>query len=94
LFFYNTHNTYIVGLDPTYMQLYNPELYNLWLEVTQGKVELPSQVIHDWFKSSYVVTDLLHKDFLSQAADDPGLREVYRDESSVVFQVGLAERTP
>ncbi len=30
LFFYNTHNTYLIGLDPTYMQLYNSKLYDLW----------------------------------------------------------------
>jgi asparagine N-glycosylation enzyme membrane subunit Stt3 len=29
LFFYNTHNTYLIGLDPTYLQLYNSDLYNL-----------------------------------------------------------------
>jgi hypothetical protein len=91
LFFYNTHNTYIIGLDPTYMQLYSPELYGLWVEITQGKVAHPSQGIHDWFKSSYVVTDLLHNDFLRQASDDPGLREVYRDEDSVVFQIVLGK---
>ena len=28
LFFYNNHNTYLIGLDPTYMQLYNSGLYN------------------------------------------------------------------
>lgn len=27
LFFYNTHNTYLIGLDPTYLQLYDAEMY-------------------------------------------------------------------
>ncbi len=35
LFFYNTHNVYSLGLDPSYMQLYNADLYNLWRETTQ-----------------------------------------------------------
>ncbi len=87
LFYYNTHNTYLVGLDPTYLQLYDAELYNLWVEITQGDVENPSQVIATTFGSRYVHTDLNHGDFLHVAAGDPGLKEVYRDDQAVVFEV-------
>jgi hypothetical protein len=87
LFFYNTHNTYLIGLDPTYMQLYDPELYDLWVDITQGDVENPSQIMAETFDSRYVHTDLNHKDFLSVAKDDPGLKEVYRDDQAVLFEV-------
>jgi len=87
LFFYNTHNTYLVGLDPTYMQLYNPDLYDLWVEITQGDVEEPSELIAGVFASQYVHTDLNHEDFLLMAQEDPGLEEVYRDDQAVIFEV-------
>ena len=87
LFFYNTHNTYLIGLDPTYMQLYDPDLYELWVEITQGDVENPSQVIASRFGSQYIHTDLNHGDFLQVAAEDPGLKEVYRDDQAVLFEV-------
>jgi hypothetical protein len=87
LFFYNTHNTYLAGLDPTYLQLYDRDLYDLWVNITRGKVEKPSQVILDRFSARYVHTDLNHGNFLRQAANDPGLVEVYRDEQAVIFQV-------
>ncbi len=87
LFFYNTHNTYIVGLDPTYMQRYDAELYDLWVEITQGRVERPSQAISERFGARYVFTDLAHRAFLEKAAEDPGLVEVYRDDDAVIFQV-------
>ena len=87
LFFYNTHNTYLVGLDPTYMQLYDADLYDLWVEITQGDVEAPSELIASTFDSQYVHTDLNHGDFLQVAAQDPGLEEVYRDDQAVVFEV-------
>ena len=32
-------------------------------------------------------TDLSHGDFLHVAAQDPGLKEVYRDDQAVVFEV-------
>jgi hypothetical protein len=87
LFFYNTHNTYLIGLDPTYMQLYDQSLYALWVKITQGNVENPSQTIADTFGSHYIHTDLSHQKFLRVAAKDPGLKEVYRDAEAVIFEV-------
>ena len=87
LFFYNTHNTYLVGLDPTYLQLYNAELYDRWVEITDGKVSQPSKDIIARFGSSYVITDLAHKAFLARANDDPGLEKVYEDQEAVVYRV-------
>lgn len=87
LFFYNTHNTYLIGLDPTYMQLYDPTLYARWVEITQGDVDNPSQIIADEFGSTYVHTDLNHRDFLRVAQNDPGLIEIYRDDQAVLFRV-------
>jgi len=87
LFYYNTHNTYLIGLDPTYLQLYNADLYDLWVKITQGDVENPSQIIATTFGSQYVHTDLNHRDFLDVAARDPGLEEVYRDDQAVIFKV-------
>ena len=91
LFFYNTHNTYLIGLDPTYMQLYDPNLYALWVEITQGRVSNPSRIIAAKFDAKYVHTDLSHKDFLAAAGKDSGLKEVYRDDQAVLFEV-LAPR--
>ena len=92
LFYYNTHNTYLIGLDPTYMLLYNSDLYRIWVEITQGKIESPSQTIQQDFGARYVLSDLRHQDFLQQAAGDPGLEEVYRDEDAVIFQVSGPEK--
>jgi len=85
LFFHNTHNTYLVGLDPTYMQLYNKELYELWVDVTQGDVENPSEVIYKRFGAEYVVSDLNHRNFIEKAEQDPGLQEVFRDDHAIVY---------
>ncbi|HSM72704.1 MAG TPA: hypothetical protein VK851_14255 [Anaerolineales bacterium] len=87
LFYYNTHNTYLIGLDPTYMQLYDPNLYALWVLITQGDVKDPSQIIVSRFGSQYVHSDLMHGDFIKVAEKDPGLVEVYRDDEAVLFEV-------
>ncbi len=90
LFFYNTHNTYLIGLDPTYMQLYDPNLYALWTEITRGNVKDPSTLIREKFGSTYIHTDLNHGGFLRVAEEDAGLLEVYRDDQAVVFMAVAA----
>jgi len=87
LFYYNTYNTYLVGLDPTYLQLYNPESYDLWVLITRGEVKQPSQFIANQFHARYVHSDLKHGNFIRRAEKDPGLREVYRDDQAVIFEV-------
>lgn len=89
LFFYNTHNTYIVGLDPTYMQIFDPELYDTWVNLTDGDMRPISYVAATKFDAHYIVSDLYHDGFLNVAEDDPYLVEVYRDERSVVYEIVL-----
>ena len=87
LFFYNTHNTYIIGLDPTYLQLQDASLYDLWVDLTQGRAGDLSASIRESFGAEYALSDFDHERFLQAAAEDPQMREVYRDEFAVVWSV-------
>lgn len=87
LFFWNTHNTYLIGLDPTYMYLHDGPLYLQWRAIGRGQVERPSATIRDVFDSGYVVTDRDHSAFLRHAANDPDLVEVFANRTSVVYRV-------
>jgi hypothetical protein len=87
LFFYNTHNTYTIGLDPTYMQLYDENLYDRWKAITEGEVEAPGTAIAEQFGSQFVLTDLKHKNFIRQAQQDPRLSLVYEDEYARIYRV-------
>ncbi len=85
LFFYNTEDIYLAGLDPTYMELYDAALYDEWVDITKGRVEQPGQIIHGRFGGEYVFSDLKHGSFIDKAEADPNLEEVYRDEYAVIF---------
>ena len=87
LFFYNSDLRYTVGLDPTFLQLEDEALYDEWVDITRGKVDAPGKSIRDTFGASFVFSDLRHERFLDEAASDPLLEEVYRDEFAVIFQV-------
>jgi hypothetical protein len=87
LFFWNTHNVYVVGLDPTRMSLFDPELYRLWQSIAMGRLPNPSSALRDSFGAEYVFTDSRHGAFLGVAAADPGLEQVFRSPEAVVFRV-------
>jgi hypothetical protein len=87
LFFYNTVNSYTIGLDPTYLQLADERLYEDWVAITRGKVDQPSRMITSRFGARYVFSDLDHDAFLGLAEADPGLEEVYRDRTAVIYRV-------
>ena len=69
------------------MELHDPDLFEEWVAITQGKVEPPSRAIRERFGGQYVFSDLNHDDFLDQAAADPQLEELYRDDDAVIFLV-------
>lgn len=87
LFFYNTHNVYIVGLDPTYLQRSDIVRYYLWLDLTEGRGLDLSEDIRQGFGAQYAISDLEHTAFLNRAAADPQFVEMYRDGESVVFRI-------
>lgn len=87
LFFYNSEAVYTAGLDPTFMELQDKQLFDEWIALTKGQVEDPSDAIRDRFGAQFVFSDTKHDAFLERAAGDPGLVERYRDDDAVIFAV-------
>ena len=87
LFFYNSNVSYTVGLDPTFMELYDKALFDEWVSISRGRVSNPSNSIGQTFKAAFVFTDLKHQNFVDQAEQDSNLIEVYRDEYAIIYQV-------
>ena len=89
LFYYNHHNYYIVGLDPSFLYIQNPELHRLYVAVTTGvRSEQLSAIIHSAFGASYVFVD--RKDnaaFGYNLATDKQFELVYEDAQARVYQV-------
>jgi len=87
LFYYNPANTYIVGLDPTYLYDADHDLWKLYARITLGKENDPAPLIRDRFGARYVYTDNEHTDFLGIARDSGDFEEVYKDDFSTVLRV-------
>lgn len=94
LFYHNTHNVYLVGLDPTYLQEADPELWDLWVAITRGEIDAPSTAIETRFGARYVVSDRRHPDFTRVARADPRMHMVYEDDNARVWEVLPAGSAP
>lgn len=87
LFFYNSSNRYLLGLDPTYLQLADANAYALYTAINAGKVAQPGTAIQQTFGATYLIADRQQTELIAQAQADPTLREVYRSEDSVIWAV-------
>ena len=74
LFFHNHQNKYIVGMDPTFMYVYNKELYWLWNNMTQqgiicsqSKEKCPDSVYTEKFsKRGQKIYQIVKNEFQSK----------------------------
>ncbi|HST22687.1 MAG TPA: hypothetical protein VLR90_16305, partial [Blastocatellia bacterium] len=87
LFFYNTHNTYILGLDPDFMRLKNAPLYYKYEDVTQGRVRDIEDTIREEFGCEYVFTDNEHREFINIANQSPRMQKVFSDHYTTVYRI-------
>ncbi len=88
LFYYNTHNTYIVGLDPTFLYKANPNTYWTWANITLGKFQGDLvTAVRDTLKSQYVFVAAGHDVMDRQFRNNPSFRRVYQDDEATVYQL-------
>ncbi len=87
LFFYNTKNYYIVGLDPMYLYSFDSEKSRLYKAITRGRVNNPSRFILKDYGARYVFLDRAHQKLLKKLMADSGAKKVFEDKGGYVFEV-------
>ncbi len=74
LFYVAPRQRYLVGLDPTFMYVTNPERWRLWRRVAEGRAGDLYTPIRETFGSSVVFADAGHEAFVERADQDPLFR--------------------
>jgi hypothetical protein len=92
LFFFNTHNRYVVGLDADFMRLKNEPVYRKYEEITQGRMRDPVDYIRKVFRSEYVFTDNDHEALIENLNGTERAAQVYRDQHTTIFRLSGTER--
>lgn len=88
LFYNDAHNTYIVGLDPTFLYKANANTYWTWANITLGKFQGdPVQAVRDTLHSQYVLVASGHEVMDNQFRNNPNFRRVFQDDEATVYQL-------
>lgn len=87
-FFFNDLNYYIVGLDPVFMNKYNPDLYQNFADITMGKIGTGLyEQIRDVYKAKFVVMDRSHVAFKNNIIQDGDFQEICSNVNFTAFQL-------
>ena len=88
LFYHNSRNYYIIGLDPTFMYEYDQQKYWQYVDVTLGrKSEQIYDIIKESFKANYVLATQDHQGLIHNLSVNFYFEKVYEDEEAVIFKV-------
>lgn len=86
LFYHNTHNRYIVGLDPTFMYQFDRVLYKRWADLTSGRRgDEATQIITQDLQSEYVLVAHDHQPFNAIMKRNADFTQVYTDAESTIY---------
>jgi hypothetical protein len=86
LFFFNRHNRYLAGLDPTYSSLHSMSGYARWVEMTRGEIDDAAEFVERW-NAPWVFTDRRHRDFYRALQKLPGAELAYQDRHALVYRL-------
>lgn len=87
LFYHNTHNYYLTGLDQTFMYVYNQDHYWQWVDLVTGKRFDAYNVVHDTFKSSYVLVERRVAKIMGAINKDSRFHKVYGDSETLIYSL-------
>ncbi len=87
LFFHNSNNAYMSGLDPTFMYRFDKDLYTLWETVTLGEYKGDVTAALTTLDVEYVVIEQNHVDMYNLIQKSPDVALVYTDDEVDIFKV-------
>jgi hypothetical protein len=87
-FQHNTHNRWLVGLDPAFMYVKDPKLFDDWVKITQAKItdRLAERIKND-FGAEYVFLDKDHVSLRAAVNSDRRIKLLYSDDEGAVYKV-------
>lgn len=89
LFYNSSHNYYIIGLDPTFIENYDANLHWLYRELTYGNISYkPASYIKKYFQAQYIFVDKFgHDQMIKNLFRDQGAKEVYQNDKTIIYRI-------
>ena len=87
LFYHNSQNYYLTGLDQTFMYEYDKEKYRQWERVVKGEARTISKIAQNLFGASYLILEKRTPAMIFWANRDNHLQRVYEDSEAIVYKL-------
>ncbi|MFH1111786.1 MAG: hypothetical protein V1712_01810 [Patescibacteria group bacterium] len=87
LFYNNTHNYYLTGLDQTFMYEYDKDKYQLWRDTVDGKRSDLYEIIHNDFSASWLLLEKKRLTMLKWVNRNERFKKVFDDEDAIIFKL-------
>jgi hypothetical protein len=87
LFYHNSHNHYIVGLDPTFMYEYDQDAYWKWVHITTGEEKNLYDIIKNDFQNATVFLEKDHGAMDRNLKSDSRFQLMYEDQEAKIYQL-------
>lgn len=88
LFFHNTRNSYVWGLDPNYLYSEDPDLFKLLQSIVDGKEENAGPIIKEKFGARFVFADAKENlDMTAKLLSSGWAETVYEDDESRILKI-------
>ncbi len=88
LFFHNTRNSYVWGLDPNYLYSEDPDLFKLLQSIVDGKEENAGPLIKEKFGARFVFADAKENlDLTAKLLSSGWADTVYEDDEARILKI-------
>ncbi|MFH1207665.1 MAG: hypothetical protein V1668_03605 [Patescibacteria group bacterium] len=88
LFYHNSKDYYIAGLDPTFTYEYSQSLYRQMVDITVGNQTTDlHKLISQNFHATYVLVEANHFKMNTNIRSSSGFTEAYKDADATLYQV-------
>lgn len=91
LYFYNTANTYSLGLDPSYLSERDPALFDTWRAAVEGRLPNPAATIAERFGAAAAFADHQQTAFIAAMDADPTTARGFADDAGIVYVIKADE---
>lgn len=88
LFYHNSHNRYIVGLDPTFMYFKDESLYLAWKDISLNNTkDYICREVKDKFTANYIFVKMDNQELKDNLDLDDDCRLTYEDKDGWIYKI-------
>jgi len=88
LFYYNSKNNYVAGLDPTFTYALDKKIWQEYSKISKGQIDSDTpSTIKNLFGATLLTATHEDKKFISAVSATPAFAKVYEDKEVIIYRI-------